>query len=596
MNERSPTLTVEGALYAALFAGALALRLARLGAQPLTDEEARQALIALAAVRGGAAALPASPAYFAFTYLHFFLFGASEAVARLAPALAGAGLALTPSLFRGVLGRGGALAASALLALATTLVAASRSADGAILAVFGLALGAGALWRLAETGARRWLVVGALGLSVAIASGGVFLHGILALVVTLLILRLTQPESVVALRGALAPLAALWRALAIAVVVALLLIITLAGLYLNGLGALVASWTAWLGGFGPGAAGRNPQLLPVFLISYDPLLLVFGAVGAWLAARRGHRQAQGLAWFSLASFALAVFYPGRELLDLVWPAASLAVLAGWALSALVADAWAREEWPLAAMQVGIGFVLAMFALLNVAAYAEVTRGGRLAAPMLVTTFLGRSITIAAEAQLAVAGLALALVLLVAYLFAMGWSERASRLGLVLTGVAVLLPATLAAGWGVTQSRAAQAGELWWPKPASTDIWRLMTTLGQVSNSSVGNTTDIEVTVQASDTGVLRWLLRDFPNAVFVDRLGPEMISPVVITPVNEENPTLGSSYVGQDFDLNSAWVAPESLADWVSWAAYRRTRAVQAEPVILWVRQDVQQLTSTGNQ
>jgi hypothetical protein len=103
-----------------------------------------------------------------------------------------------------------------------------------------------------------------------------------------------------------------------------------------------------------------------------------------------------------------------------------------------------------------------------------------------------------------------------------------------------------------------------------------------------------MTVQASETGALRWLLRDFPNAVFVDRLGPQMISPVVITPINEENPTLGSSYVGQDFDLTSNWVAPATFADWVNWAAFRRTPAVQADPVILWVRQDVQQLTSTG--
>jgi predicted membrane-bound mannosyltransferase len=88
MNSRFSAPTVEMTLYAALFLGALALRLHHLGAQPLTDEEAREALAVLTRLRGAAgpaAAVTASPAYFFFTYLNFFLFGASEAVARLAP-------------------------------------------------------------------------------------------------------------------------------------------------------------------------------------------------------------------------------------------------------------------------------------------------------------------------------------------------------------------------------------------------------------------------------------------------------------------------------------------------------------------------------
>lgn len=588
--------SLELTLYAALLALAFAMRFYRLGDQPLSDEEARAALAVLARLRGDvtAVALPVSPAYFFATFFSFFLFGASEATARLGPALAGTALVVVPTFFRGLLGRGGALVSAALLAISSTLLAASRSADGTVLGLLGLALGAGSLWHYAQHGRRRWLFLGAAALAVGLASGGAFLMGALAGLLTLLILSATQPESIAALRSALSPLGATRATLLTALGIVMLLIVTVLSLYPSGLGALVASWGAWLGGFMPGAAGRPAQLLPTFLLAYEPLLLAMGVAGILLAVRRGESALLGVAWFCLLALALVVFHSGRQMADLVWLAAGLSVLAGWAIAKLVAGTWHPQDWPLVATQVAIGFSLAVFALLTVARYVEETRGGQ-AVPMLQTVIFGRAMEVPAEAQLAVAGLAIALVLLVAYLFAMGWSGRASRLGLLLTVLAVLLPATLSAGWGVTQARAGDPGELWWAKPASSDIGRLMETLGAVSNYSVGNTHDIELTVQASDTSMLRWLLRDFPNAVFVDRLGPQMISPVVITPINEDNPTLGSSYVGQDFDLRAAWVPPGTFAQWVAWAAYRRTGAVQAEPVILWVRQDVQQLTSTGN-
>jgi hypothetical protein len=123
----------------------------------------------------------------------------------------------------------------------------------------------------------------------------------------------------------------------------------------------------------------------------------------------------------------------------------------------------------------------------------------------------------------------------------------------------------------------------------------MQVLGNVSNFTEGMPTDIEVTVQASPNGLLGWALRDYPHAAFVDRLDPVINSPVVIAPVGQENPTLGSSYVGEGFVLGSDWTANLSLPEWISWAAYRRAKTQDVAPVILWVRQDIQQLQSAGN-
>ena len=115
-----------------------------------------------------------------------------------------------------------------------------------MLALLGFAFAAGSLWRYTQQGGRGWLLLGAAALGLGLASGGKFLLGAAALLLVLVILRLTQPESVASLRAALAPLATHRWTLLGAVIVSTLLIATVAGLYPAGLGALVATWTGWL--------------------------------------------------------------------------------------------------------------------------------------------------------------------------------------------------------------------------------------------------------------------------------------------------------------------------------------------------------------
>ena len=600
MNNRRSPLTVEAALYAGLFGLALALRLVNLGQPPLNDQEAVQALAVLDQLRGaagaaGAAALPASPAYFFVTYLSMFIVGASDASARLGPALFGSALVLVPALLRDQLGRGCALAAGAVLAVSTSLVAASRSADEASSAVFALAFGLAALWRYSSLGRGRWLLAGGIALGLGLASGGSFLLGLLVLGVASLLLDWSKSEAGTGPASAWLPVRQrLPLLLGIAALTAFL-VSTVWLLYLPGLGALAASWLAWLRGFWPGAAGRPAALVPLFVLANEPLLLVFGIIGAVRAFRAGNRLGQLLAWCSLLTVAALLLYSGRQLFDVVWISAPLAALAGWALYDLLAARWATQSWPMVAGQVAISLALAAFAGLNIASYAELIRGGRANFPIFQTSIFGQNIAISSAAQLGVSALALALVLIVAYLFAMAWSERAAQLGLLVASAAVLLAMNLGSVVGVTQLRAHSPVELWWEQPAATGLPRMLSTLGDISNYSVGHPNDIEVTVQAPPRGMLAWALRDYPHASFVDRLVPEMNAPAVIAPQDVQNPTLGSSYVGQDFTVGSRWSARLSAAEWVSWLAFRRAPTLETDPVILWVRQDVQQLTSTGN-
>ena len=594
MKDQPPfTLTLEPFLYGLIFAAALGLRLLNLGAHPLNDVEAREALTVLGQLRGaGDAALgPHSPAYFFFTFFSFLLFGAREFTARLGPALAGAALVLAPALFRDKLGRGGALGAAALLAVSTSLLAASRSVDGAALAVLGLSLAVGALMRFGAGGRSRWLYAAGAALGLGLASGSSFWLGALTLALTLLALRFTQPDvggALSDLGGRLRPEA---RTFVIILVLTTLVIATVGLTYLRGLGALVDNTIGWVGGFAPSSEGRPPLVVLIFLAAYEPLLVVLGIAGAVRAFRQGRRLGQALAWFSLIALALLLVYGRRGLPDILWVTAPLGMLAGWELFESLAANWTRADLPIAAAQAGIMAALAGFAMLNVASYANIIKNG---GGDSTATVLGMTLQVSSGANLWVAALAVFLIFVVAYLVALGWSGMAARLGLLLSGSGLLLAMTLSAGWGLTQLRPDSPAELWWAKPAAADVTRMLVTLGNVSDYTVGNPNDIEVTVEGPSLGVLGWALRDYKHAAFVDRLDPVIQSPVVITPSDEQNPTLGSSYVGQRFMLRAMWTPDMPPADWIGWLVYRRIPAVEPETVILWVRQDIQQLKSTG--
>ncbi|MBS3785000.1 MAG: hypothetical protein KGY78_11210, partial [Anaerolineae bacterium] len=91
---------------------ALLMRIAQLDAAPLTANEAAGATAAWRAATGkGLPLTDYNPFLLACNSLLFAIFGASDTVARLWPALSGALLVLTPQLGRRSLGRVGALVA-----------------------------------------------------------------------------------------------------------------------------------------------------------------------------------------------------------------------------------------------------------------------------------------------------------------------------------------------------------------------------------------------------------------------------------------------------------------------------------------------------
>ena len=582
-------ITLEAALYLAFFGLALALRCLNLDLHPLNDPEAREALSVLHFLRGQPADLPASPAYFFFTYFGFLLVGPHTWLARLTPALAGSLLTLTPWLFRDVLGRNAALITAALLAISSGLIAASRMADGATLTLLALVVALALLREVARGGSSAALFGAAVALGIAIAGGAAFFTGALLLTLTVVLFARSHfGEALAAIAERVrSEMWAVLGALALTVVV----VSTVGVIYRAGLGALGESAVRWLLGFGLNAEGRSVFTLPVFLLAYEPLLLIFGLIGAVRAFLRQNAVAQTVAAFALLAFMFVVAYSGREIVDSVWLIAPLAVLAGMAIAELIEAPVARDEWPVTGALVAVLTLLLGFASIKLVQFGEAVR---LNPALLSNVPGGELITNAAGLILAV--LALAVAVLVIYLFAVGWSARAARFGTTITAVGALTAFTLAAGWGLTQLRPTDPVELWWERPVADDLNRLEGTLRHVSDMAVGNEYEVDVTVQAPPDGALAWALRNFTKATFVSDSSAFITSRVVITPQEQVNPELGQAYAGQAFVLHRFWF-PDNLflSAQLDWLAFRRAPAaspVQSERVILWVRQDVQQLES----
>ena len=167
----SSRFTLEMALWIIVAVVALALRLAHLDAAPLNAREAREAMLAWRAATGqGMPEAGYSPFLFAANALLFWLFGASDALARLWPALFGSVLALTPFLLRQRIGRVGALAAGLYLAISPTALFASRQLDGTVVAAVGGMAFLGGLACFLDTGERLWLTLSAGGLALAVTA------------------------------------------------------------------------------------------------------------------------------------------------------------------------------------------------------------------------------------------------------------------------------------------------------------------------------------------------------------------------------------------------------------------------------------------
>jgi hypothetical protein len=556
-------LTIEHCLYLFAFLLALGVRLFRLGTAPLSEFEAGWALQALGLSHGGTILLGPQPLYVLFTSLVFALLGSGNGLARFFPALAGSAFVFIPFLWSRGFRRFQvvALIMAFGVALDPGLVAASRLAGGPtpaitfLLLAFGFAFYQSAAW------------AGVFG-GLALLTGVSVVPGLLGLVAAWGVAKWLET------RRMITPLSdedphlfsarfsiGFIRKTALFGGVTLLLAGTLFLLVPQGIASMADTFTAYLRGW------VKPSGVLVFrslaaLVLYQPLALFFGIAGAVRGWRLREPVSQLLGLWAFFAMFLALVYPARQTVDLVWVLVPLWVLAAWELQHHLpaAETEADLRYPTFAFTAGV------IVLLGVA-------------------WLG---LIAGQGTLVI--LALAMLIAVAIMVGM-WSLKVMQNGLIWGVCVALMIGMLASMFSVALVHPNSAQELWSISPQTGEADILLNTLENLSQWKMGEREALDVTV-GFNSNALRWLLRDFQAIQFSpDFTGvgvtEENAPSVVITSQTQNIPSLPVLYRGQDFILYifPGWkqVLPH---DWIKWLAYREAPLVEGQ-VILWARTDL---------
>lgn len=556
---QTSTFTSEKLIYLLAFALALGVRILNLGIFPLTSFEAGWALQALDLARGNAIVPGPHPLYINLTSLLFSIFGSSDAVARILPALAGSLVVLAPLALREKLGRSAALILAFALALDSGLVALSRQIGSPMMAVtfFALAMSLAFVRKPAMSGICAGL---------ALLSGPSIWIGLIGLAISLGVSRLLgislradetskaeSPETVgTSLRTGIAY-----------AVGTFLLMGSLFSFFPNGLGAFANSLTAFWAGWTQPAGEPFLKMLAALAI-YSPLALIFGIVAFFIEWRRDRNLFVTASIWILALLGISLLYPERGVGEIVWVTVPLWVLAAKAIAANLDDGLKN---PISLGQtVAILFLLSLFwlTLSGLRFTIDVTQR------MQIFLILG---------ILVLAGLS-------ALFVGMGWSWNFARNGTVLGVLAALGVYSISGMFGATQWRSNSPLELWTPIPGAPSNRLFESTVRDLSLSFAGEPNSLEI-ISLVDSPSIRWKLREYPNASFVEVVAAGGLPATVVTDADGDQLSWTASYRGQDFswEIAPGWfgVLP---ANWVEWLVAREA-PLQTDHVIIWARSDL---------
>jgi hypothetical protein len=566
-------VTNEAVLWGGVVALAGLLRLVSLGWPPLSDPEA---MAALSAAKGamaspfwsGGAGPWASVSYQTLTGWLFQVLGTSDSVARWAPALAGIGLLALPWLLRRRLGSARAIILAVLLAISPAMLTTARTAGGTSLALLGVGTLLGAALGNGDDDANRrryaWMGVG---LGLALASGPSGWSGLLSLGIAAAWVRWRSADSEDGL--GMAPGAT--RVLALALLVTVLGLAVQFGAGMDGLGVALQAPALWLAGW------TQPGVLPlltavVLLPAYEPLIFIFGLVGAGRTADDDLIWRGARAW-ALVAVLMVVLRPGRTADDLVWVVLPLALLATLPLSSLSEVLSDGLEDLSVYLMAAVLAALAGFTYLQLAGYINAADVG--GSPEMLT--LGLVLT--------AIGFAASLFLL--YGMTWSWAEAFHAAGAV--GCLVLAILTLSAGWRLAFSPQSTGGpELWQPVSASSDLQLLERTLEEVSMAERGQETGLAIRAQVQPPAALAWVLRRYTDAT-ASPGSQDTLPQVILLPASDIQPSLPGSYVGQTFSVETVWgwdgpLPPDPLGWWI-------VRQGASQPInwVLYVHSDAPQ-------
>ncbi len=370
---------------------AIAMRLTQLGIYAMAQEEARWAFQSWSLYLGhdlpnDGTISTTSPVFLVLQSIMFFLFGTTDAIARLAPALLGVGLVALILLLRPFLSRFAIAGMVLLAAVSPTLVFASRTSDPIIAVAFFsfltfvaiLRAGANAEGTAASTTA--WTVVAGFGVAATLGSGPQGITALVALAIGLAIGVFSDPHKNDQPRGAIANgmSTILHRRTAIAgglvsFVISLIVLFSRGFSDINALGGIAKTFSTWGRMMTTQSSTTPVQFFLYSSLLYEILAVVFAIVavtaGSSATVASGNRfelHAAPLAGWLIAALLMQSLASGREPEELTIVTLPLVLLGGLGLGyALERIPWDRfltsivGVVPLAILGIVIGVVAAL---------------------------------------------------------------------------------------------------------------------------------------------------------------------------------------------------------------------------------------------
>jgi len=567
-------LSLEKWIYILAFAVGLLLRFLKLGAAPLSDYEAGWALQALKLSQGSLQIAGSQPGYISLTGSLFRLFESSNFLARFWPAILGSILVLCPFLFRNLLGRRPALLLAFFLACDPALTAASRQADGRMLALVFTLLSLG-------------MLVQGSSLFAGIFAGIALLGGPFIWEITLVLaiaaawqrwIKLSRAvDKEIFEREGRPVFFGNGSAFLAGIVLSLLTVGTLFMLFPGALSATAQSlpeyFSEWVAPhsastINDGVVADHSYLkIVAALFTGELFFLIFGG---WMALKTTIYQSAipvFLARWLAVSLLIVFLYPARQPVDLALVTVPLLALTAVQIDKMFTG---QVEDSTAAWGTGLAFaVLLIFAFINLAGLTDITVTG-LDSQVRLLSLVG----------------AVALAILITLLVAWGWSVKSALSGSTSALVLLLAIFTFSSVW-----KAASLGH-----HPSTELWRLGSEpsgfnllLNSIENTSRKARVDrhsLDIQILGLDSPALKWALRDFRNVSVVNAI-PADAQPALILSDNLQEAAWGAAYTGQDFVLNMqpTWGLMK-FEEWLRWSIFREAPLDQ-ELLVMWVRSDL---------
>lgn len=552
----SPPYTLA---YTVILLIAVGLRFALLGSHPLNDHEAKLALQALALGRGQDVLLAGEPGYLALTAANFFVFGASNFMARAWPALIGSLAVLLPLLFRPWLGRETSLLLAFFIAMDPILIGTSRIADGSALAMVGLISGTGFL-------IMKKPVLSGMCLGAALTGGPQIWIGVLMLTVFVTIGRQTLARLSILSTGGWTKRE--WMTTAITTAVTLIVISTLFftnPVGISAVGSSLADFFASLGDIGGAqlpamGAGWLWMELPVFV-------LAMWALVDGLLRKDEVTRLLGLWWGLALVLALVTSMNGVD--HFYWLAFPLLGLAAKQTGALFRQR-SIENRLVFISELVLVVALTVFSIMNLMALVN-------------NVYLT-----AEETRNRIIGTLLPIILLIVLtiLLSWGWSTSSARKGFIAGMLVLFTLVGLSNSWKAAGLGSRTQYELGIYEGYPIGQAPLMATITDISRWNTGYEKRIDILLVGVDIPSLEWALRDFERLSKESGYNPNLSPSLILTGI-DQNISSSASYRGQKF----LWTVKPDLAvmqfnDWIKWAFFR-TAPVEQTELILWARNDL---------